>query len=294
MKKLSFLLSCILVLLLFSGCGSTDTPAQVAATTLPVYDFTSRLCQDTPIRVTRLISEDVSCLHDYTLQISQMQAIEAAQVIVISGAGLEDFLPLDIHSSAVIDASLNIPLLSGHALHDHSHDHNHADAHDHDPHIWLSVSNARTMAKNIYTGLCVRFPEYAERFKANLTSLNTEFDALERYEQDALSSISCRKLITFHDGFTYLANSCGLEILKAVEEESGSEASAAELISLIQLVDQHALTAIFTEKNGSTSAASIIRKETGAEVYTLDMAMSGTSYFDAMYHNIETLKEALG
>ena len=34
--------------------------------------------------------------------------------------------------------------------------------------------------------------------------------------------------------------------------------------------------------------------ETGAAVYTLDMAMSGDSYFDAMYHNIRSVKEALG
>ena len=79
-----------------------------------------------------------------------------------------------------------------------------------------------------------------------------------------------------------------------MEEESGSEASAAELKELIYLVREHRLPAIFTEKSGSASAAGIISKETGASVYSLDMAMSGDSYFDAMYHNIDTLKEALG
>lgn len=29
-------------------------------------------------------------------------------------------------------------------------------------------------------------------------------------------------------------------------------------------------------------------------VYSLDMAMAGDSYFDAMYRNIDTVKEALG
>ena len=84
-----------------------------------------------------------------------------------------------------------------------------------------------------------------------------------------------------------------MQILKAVEEESGSEASAKELIELIDLVRSNEISAIFTETNGSTSAAEIIAKETGAKLYTLDMAMAGNSYFDAMYHNIDTLKEAL-
>ena len=76
--------------------------------------------------------------------------------------------------------------------------------------------------------------------------------------------------------------------------ESGSEASARELIELITLVEEQSLPAIFTEASGSTSAASIIARETGCGVFSLDMAMAGDSYFDAMYHNIDTIKEALG
>ena len=78
-----------------------------------------------------------------------------------------------------------------------------------------------------------------------------------------------------------------------MEEESGSEASAKELIHLIEEVEHHQLPAVFTEKSGSVSAASIISRETGTKEYTLDMAMTGTGYFDAMYRNIDTIKEAL-
>ena len=84
-----------------------------------------------------------------------------------------------------------------------------------------------------------------------------------------------------------------LEILHAVEEEAGSEASAAELIKLAGIVEKHKLPAIFTECNGSTSAAKIISAETGAKLFSLDMAMSDRHYFDAMKYNIDTLKEAL-
>ena len=66
-----------------------------------------------------------------------------------------------------------------------------------------------------------------------------------------------------------------------------------ELIHLTQLVEEHDLPAIFTEVNGSLSAASVISAETGAKVFALDMAMAGESYFDAMFHNIDTIKEAL-
>ena len=78
-----------------------------------------------------------------------------------------------------------------------------------------------------------------------------------------------------------------------MEEESGSEASARELIHLIETVREHRLTALFTEVNGSVSSAEVIARETGVRIFCLDMAMSGDSYFHAMYHNINTLKEAL-
>ena len=128
---------------------------------------------------------------------------------------------------------------------------------------------------------------------ANLEALLADLDALLAYGKAQLSELSCREIITFHDGFAYFADTFGLTILEAVEEESGSEASAMELKTLIRLTREHDLPAIFMEVNGSCSAAEVIARETGAGLYTLDMAMSGSSYFDAMYRNIDTIKEAL-
>ena len=175
------------LLMLLSGCRSQAQPAQIAATTLPVYEFTSRIC-----------------------------------------------------------------------------------------------------------GLSQRYPEYADTFSANLDSLLEDLDALQSYGESSLSGLKCRELVTFHDGFSYFAQAFDLTILEAVEEESGSEASAQELKHLIGVVRENDLPAIFTERNGSTSAAGVISRETGVAVYSLDMAMAGDSYFDAMYRNIDTIKEALG
>ena len=150
------------------------------------------------------------------------------------------------------------------------------------------------MARNICAGLSARYPEYVQTFEDNLDGLLTDLTALQQYGEDTLSELQCRKLITFHDGFSYFAEAFDLTIVKAVEEESGSEASARELIELISLVQEQSLPAVFTETNGSTSAADIIARETGCGLYALDMAMSAEGYFDAMYHNIDTIKEALG
>ena len=292
MKHLAFFLIFILLISWLSGCSSAD-PADLVATTLPVYEFTARLCQGTGLTVTRLITENISCLHDYTLQVQQMLAIESADAIIISGAGLESFLGdvLDGMDN-LIDASEGISLM--HGAHSHEHGHSHHDSHEEDPHIWLSPNHAKSMSENICCSLSGIYPEYATLFSANLKDLHDDLDALQTYGLESLQDLRCRQLVTFHDGFSYLAESFGLTILESVEEESGSEASSAQLIHLIHLVQEYHLPAIFTETNGAASAADIIAAETHLPVFALDMAMSGNSYFDAMYHNIDTIKEALG
>lgn len=277
-------------LCLLCGCSTSGTDTHVTATTLPVYEFTTMLCEGTDIRVSRLFDQTVSCLHDYTLQVSQMRKLEESDLIVLSGAGLEEpFMEIIPAGTPTVDASEGIRLLqSAECDHDdHKHDHGA------DPHIWLSPDNGRIMARNICNGLSAQYPGYSDRFSDNLKHIESRLDELSAYANTQLSDLTCRELITFHDGFAYMAQAFDLQILHSVEEESGSEASAATLIELIGIVSENNLPAIFTETNGSPSAASIIAAETGISVFELDMAMSGSSYFESMYHNIDTLKEAL-
>lgn len=295
MKKTISCFMLIVTLTLFCGCSRSSAESEIVATTGQVCQFTERICQGTQLNVTQLITEEVSCLHDYTLQTSQMRAAEAAGIVILSGAGLEEFMA-DVLSGAetVIDCSAGIQVMSYGENHDHAHEHSHDHNHEHDPHIWLSPENAMIMAQNICAGLSARYPHLAVTFESNLADLLSELQALQSYAEQTLSDLQSREMITFHDGFAYFAHSFGLEILESVEEESGSEASARELIELIRLVNDHQLMAVFTEINGSASAADVISRETGVPIYPLDMAMSGTDYFGSMYYNINLIKEALG
>ena len=139
MKKPVVLL--FLLCFILAGCSSGKAPAQVVATTLPVYEFSTRLCSGTDLSVSRLVTENVSCLHDYSLSVSQIRAVEGAEVVVLSGGGLEDFLADIVEGKPAIDSSAGIELLG--CGHDHDHDH----AHEHDAHIWLSPANAKVMVK---------------------------------------------------------------------------------------------------------------------------------------------------
>ena len=277
----------LLSVLLLCACAAPVSSGGVAATTGPVAQFARAIAAGTDVTVTQVIADSVSCLHDYSLSVRQMQTIENSRLVLISGAGLEAFMEDALAAAGTVaDCSEGVSLLH---LDEHE-DHDHG---EYDPHIWLDPDNAAIMARNICTALTQVYPDCAGIFQENTDQLIQRLQALDDYGTETLADLSCRQLITFHDGFAYLAQAYDLKILEAIEEESGSEASAAELISIIQLIADHHLPAVFTEANGSVSAAGIIQAETGVPHYALDMALGGSDYFDAMKHNIDTLKEAL-
>lgn len=303
-RNITSLLLAGLLLAALTACG--DKPAApsggdnltIAATTYPVYLFTTAVTQGVEgVEVKLLVNQQTSCLHDYTLTVNDMKVIEGADVIVLNGAGLEDFMDdaLAASGAAVIDCSQGIGLLpyAGHADHDHGEDEDEGDHYD--PHIWMCEENAAVMMNNIAHGLGALDAAHLDTYTENSEAAA----ALLPADPLADGELACPYLITFHDGFHYFAQDNGLTLLKSIEEEEGSEASAADIREIISLIGEYDIPAIFTEVNGSDATAQAIARETGCKVYTLDMIMSGDGtgiqpYVDAMNANYDTILQALG
>ena len=270
MKRL-FALVCILALL--AGC--TPAPAEdtftITATTYPVYLFALAVTENIPnVKVERLDTGSVSCLHDYTLSVNDMKKIERADVLALSGAGLEDFMSdaLAATDAAVIDCSKDAELLPT------------PDYSGYDPHYWLDPILARTMVDNLYKGISNLLPEqdgplFANAQKAHeqlLAAFETMYSSLDHAAQ---TGVAFPGMISFHDGFRYLAASCGMPVLRSIEEEAGSEAAARDLDEVIRLIREENVPVIFTETNGSDASAQAIARETGCKVVPLSMLMDG-------------------
>ena len=306
MKKLLAPL-CALGLLL-SACGQSAAPQptdddtlHIVATTYPVYLFTTAVTDGVDgVVVSLLVNQQTSCLHDYTLTVGDMKAIEGADVIVMNGAGLEDFMDdaLSASSAQVIDCSEGVDLLPypGHEGHDH-------DA-EYDPHIWMDAAHVSSMLQQISQSLSELDSAHHDLYTRNESAAQTALTAADLGWREALAPYKGRSIVTFHDGFQYFANALGLTIFKAIEEEEGATASAqelAEIVDAIKVSQEYDLGTIpiFTEVNGSTASADTIAREVGCQVYQLDLIMSGGGtglqpYLDAMQKNVDTLVEALG
>lgn len=302
MKKLLCLL--LGLLLFIPGCGAEyhtqdDASLRAAATTYPVYLLTQAVTEGVDgVEVTLVIDQEVSCLHDYTLTMQDMVAVEQADVLVLNGAGMEDFLEDVLTGRTTIDSSSGIELLCPGEDHDHeeeAHDHD-GHHHDQDPHIWMDPLRAAQMAQNIAEGLAALDAGNADAYLANAQHISQTLTAFHEEMLELLGD-GDYDLITFHDGFGYFAESFGLHLLAAVEEEEGSEASAKTIVEITGLVREHNIPAVFTEVNGSDATAKVICRECGVATYPLSMGMSGDgggleAYMAILRGNIETILEA--
>ena len=310
MRKRICITVILALLLTLSGCGQrgdVSVPESgegmtVLASTYPVYLLAGALADGVEgVRVERLNTGAVSCLHDYTLSVGDMKRIEGADVLAINGVGLEDFMSdaLAAARGTVIDCSEGVALLELMG-HDH-HDGDEEEGEHYDPHIWMAPGNAIIMAGNLCRGLSEADPDHAQAYSENLTLVTALLESWDSTMQDILlgaerdDGVSIPGLITFHDGFQYFAAAFDLPLLAAIEEEEGSEASAQVINETVSLVKEKGIPVIFTEVNGSDATAQAIARETGCAVSQLTMLMDGpddgglTNYLDGLSGNITAI-----
>lgn len=301
------LIPLLLTLALLTACAPAPAaPAEeegtlhVLATTYPIYLFAAAVTDGVAgISLSRLNTGEQSCLHDYTLSVTDMKAVEGADLIAMNGLELEEFLTdaLSRSTAAVVDCSAQVQPLEGAG---HDHEEGAADDHGHfDPHIWMDPRLAAQMVAELSAALCQLDPASADQYQSNAQAaqallLDRDQELRALLCDDPLTAPAQRELITFHDGFQYFAKAYDFTILRSIEEEEGSTASAKEIVELVALVQSHALPAIFTEVNGTQATAQAIARETGARVEALSMIMDGegdslSAYLDAQMDNALTI-----
>lgn len=290
-----------------SGQPEESAALSLVATTYPLYLFASEVTRGAEdVTVSLLLTQEVSCLHDYTLTVQDMKRLEQADVLIQNGAGLDDFvakalagLPQE-NRAAVIDCSQGVELLTLVDAHegDDAHEDDHASG-DLDPHYWMDPSRAAAVLQGIAAALGELDPDNGALYTENAMAAADTLGAAQRDMQTRLEPLGARELITFHDGFQYFAQAFDFTILMSIEEEEGSEASAKVIAQATDLISGYGLPAIFTEVNSSDATAQAIARETGVAVYPLSMLMSGPAdspgiqrYIDGMNQNINTILEA--
>ena len=150
-RVLGLFLSSVLVMNALTGCTSAVQKKKEGVFTIltsfyPMYVITENITDGVDgVEIRNLANPSTGCLHDYQLRPMDMANMEQTDVMVINGAGMEEFLDdakKGITNLHIIDATEGLSLLEsdGHHSHEHSHEedeHNHEedeDSHEEDEH----------------------------------------------------------------------------------------------------------------------------------------------------------------
>lgn len=118
-----------------------------------------------------------------------------------------------------------------------------------DPHIWFDVALWKKAACAVKDGLCEADINNAALYELNLKIYLGRLDELEAYIKTRVDELrdSERILITAHDAFRYFGNAYGFEVLAIQGISTVSEAGAADLSALADIISERQIGAVFIE-----------------------------------------------
>ncbi len=176
-----------------------------------------------------------------------------------------------------------------------------------DPHIWFSVPLWMEAVQAVADGLAAHDPAHAADYAANAAAYLVELEALNAYVHEQASRLTAeqRVLVTAHDAFSYFGREYGFEVLGLQGISTASEASAADVQNLAQLITERQVPAIFIES--SVPVRTVEALQAAVDARGFDVAIGGSLFSDAMgdwgtpegtyigmvRHNIDTIVNAL-
>ena len=289
-----------------TGPGSGDASLRVVATTTQVGSVARGIGGDA-IELTVLLKPGIEA-HDFELTPAAGAALEEADVILVSGAGLEDWLDetLDTIGGAdrVRDLSEGISLRAPGADDPGRTDGGDQDA-EVDPHYWLSAANAIVMAENARDALAAAAPADADGFGERAEALVARLEAADAEIRGLIGEIPAdgRRIVTDHDALGYFIEAYGLEFVGSIfpSLDVSSEPSAQEIDALVAEIREQDVRAIFTESSVNPRLSAAVAEETGARliddpIYTdsLGPEGSGADTLEGMLlHNARVIRDGL-
>jgi ABC-type Zn uptake system ZnuABC Zn-binding protein ZnuA len=244
-----------------SASSSSEVGAlRVVATTTVLADLVAQV-GGSKVEVRSLIPAGGE-VHTYDPSPSDARDIAEADLVVINGLGLDDWIEdmvADIGTSAPVVA-LGEDLDGVAYLESPSVEAN--------PHLWLNVDYARRYLERIGDALAAADPVDAEDYAAGVAAYDARLAELDAWVGERIATIPVgnRKVVSFHAAFPYFADAYGLTVVDTVLDAPGQDPSAGEIADLVAVIRDENVSAILSEVQFSDDLVRTIADETGAVV----------------------------
>ena len=275
------------------GSGEPDGAIRVVTTSTVFADLV-RNTGGERVAVTSLVPPGAD-VHTYQATPDDLRAASNAQLFVMNGLGLDDWLEETLLSASseapvlkLAEGIEGVELVPG------------EQAGEENPHLWMDVSYAELYVARIADALTAADPVHAAEIEAAAAAYRSKLHDLDGWVRDQVETIPSgdRKFVMFHDALPYFARAYGLTIVGVAVEAPGQDPSAGEIAALIDAIRASGAKAIFSEAQFPTALVDQIARETGATVVAdlYDDSLGDppvTSYEAVIRWDVEQLVEAL-
>ncbi|MBU6256506.1 MAG: zinc ABC transporter substrate-binding protein [Chloroflexi bacterium] len=304
-RRLVVMLVALLAVVAACG-GTTGSPAasnssyRVVATTSVFADL-ARLALGDTVQIDSIVPAGID-VHTFEPAPSDAAKIAAADLILMNGLGLDDWVSSLIEAAQQSDANV-VRLGEGldtvgtwTYLASPEGDPEHA----YDPHVWLDPAGAELYVKRIAERVSQEQPELASAIAATSANGLAQIRALDVEVSAMFAAIPAenRKIVTFHDAFGYYARAYDITIVGVAIASPGQDPSAREIAALIDAIRASGVTTVFSEVQFPSKVLTSIAAETGATVladlYSDALGKApGDTYLGAMRANATAIAASM-
>lgn len=277
----------IFLLLVLTGCGSQkeeNSSFSVVTSFYPMYIIAINLCDGIDVNVENMTDTAVGCLHDYTLQTKDLRKVENADMFIINGLGVENFIDKitenreNLYISDTSKADLYLI----------------QDEDETNGHVWNNAENYIKQIEIVKEDLVKNNPENKDKYEKNAEEYTNKIKELEN---NRFISQEKKYVVSCNEALAYILDEANLEVIPVYTENEESTLSGNMLSDIINEVKDKNINAIFMDKDDDRTNAELIAKETNAQIYVLDSGLSGeldkNAYIDTMNKNYDVLREAI-
>jgi len=279
------------LVLIVSPGAAADAPhrLRVGVTLHPYYSWTANVVGSADVEVVPVIPGEIDA-GNYQPSPRDIARLADLDAIVVNGVGHDEFVFDMIKASGnttitVIRPNDSVPLLRaahGTAMNSHT---------------FLSFTNAIQQTYFIARALGQLRQALAAVFRENAAEYARRLRTIKADAARTLADARITRVVTVHDGYGYLMQEFGIEIVGVVEPAHGLVPSAAELERMVDLMKREKIRVVFSEESFPAPLLEVLRESTGARVYLISHIATGTYTADEferqMRGNVAAMVRAL-
>lgn len=249
----------------------------------PVYIAACNVAKDSPGIVLENLSEpQTGCLHDYQLTPQDMILLSGADLFLVNGGGIENFLARVGQSYpglAIVETAEGTDMQEGE-----------------NAHVWMDTRRYRHMVENIAEAFMEADPAHADIYQENALQYCGKIQELTGEMEKLCEVTSGKPVVIFHEAYEYVAKELGMEVVYCLDLDEERQVSAREVADVMREISENQVAVVFAEELYGKDMGDTVEAETQAKVCYLDTLVRGDyrldSYLEAVQKNIEALKQA--